>query len=99
MKLNTIDHIAIAVKNIHKSTQWYLEYFDCQVLYEDETWALLEFSNLKLALVSQQQHPPHFAINSNCPEIYGKPTTHRDGSESIYIVDPDGNSIEMIKYP
>lgn len=99
MTLDTIDHIAITVENIHKAKHWYLEQFSCQVIYEDDTWALLAFSNLKLALVNQQQHPPHFAINSNIPESYGKPTTHRDGSESVYIIDPDGNSIEMIKYP
>lgn len=99
MKLDTIDHIAITVENIHSSTQWYREHLNCQILYQDETWALLEFSNLKLALVSPQQHPPHFAICSDHPERYGKPTSHRDGSESVYVVDPDGNSIELIKYP
>jgi catechol-2,3-dioxygenase len=99
MKLDNIDHIAVTAKNIKNTTQWYLEHFGCSVLYEDETWALIKFGNLKLALVNQNQHPPHFAIRSDTPEDYGHPVTHRDGSESVYITDPDGNAIEMIRYP
>lgn len=98
MKLDTIDHIAITVTNIKDSVDWYLEQFHCRVLYQDNTWALLEYNNLKLALVIDREHPPHFAIISETPEQYGRLSKHRDGSHSVYIEDPDSNHIEMIKY-
>ena len=31
--------------------RWYRENFRCAVDYEDDTWALLDFANVKLALV------------------------------------------------
>ncbi|MDX2504728.1 MAG: VOC family protein [Gammaproteobacteria bacterium] len=98
MKLDTIDHIAITVTDIKVSVDWYLRQYHCQVLYQDNTWALLEYHNIKLALVIDREHPPHFAIISETPEQYGPLTKHRDRSQSVYIEDPDGNHIEMIRY-
>ena len=43
------------------------------------------------------QHPPHVAFESSEAEKYGELTPHRDGTESIYIRDPFGNTIEFIK--
>jgi len=98
MKMDTIDHIAITVANIEDSLNWYRQQSQCQILYHDNTWALLEYHNIKLALVIDREHPPHFAMISEKPEQYGPLTKHRDGSLSVYIEDPDGNHIEMIKY-
>ena len=49
-KLDHIHHIAIPVPNIAKALEWYTSRFNCEVEYVDETWALLEFANTKLAL-------------------------------------------------
>ena len=49
-KLDTIDHIAIQTKDIKESVAWYTRTFTCDVIFQDETWALLEFNNIKLAL-------------------------------------------------
>ena len=46
MKLDEIDHIAIQVKDINKSLNWYLENFNCKKIYSDKTWAFIEFNIL-----------------------------------------------------
>lgn len=97
--MDTIHHIAIQVNNIPDTLEWYKNRYEVKVAYADETWALIQFSNVALALVLPNQHPPHFAITSDHAERYGPLKTHRDGTASIYIQDPAGNNIEMIRLP
>ena len=92
--MESIDHIAIVVTNIKNAVNWYTKNRDCEVIYQNETWADLQFENIKLALVLPQDHPPHIAFIDE--SIEG--TEHRDGSESIYEHDTFGNIIEKIKY-
>lgn len=58
---------------------------------------MIKFENVSLALVLPDQHPYHFAITCEDAEKYGTLTPHRDGTESIYIKDPDGNHVELLK--
>ena len=97
--MDKIDHIAIQTTNIQKSVKWYKNMFKCKVTFQDETWALIEFKNTKLALVIPEQHPPHIAVKRENLEEYGAPIKHRDGSESVYIDSPDMNTFELIRYP
>tara|TARA_X000000368_G_scaffold359232_1_gene302466 strand:- start:163 stop:459 length:297 start_codon:yes stop_codon:yes gene_type:complete len=97
--MDKIDHIAIQTKNINESVNWYTKIFSCDILFQDDTWALLEFNNIKLALVIPEQHPPHIAVKRKNLEKYGSPVKHRDGSESVYINSPDKNVFELIRYP
>ena len=94
--LDTIDHVAVQVLNVRKALTWYRKNFECKVLYEDSTWALLEFANTKLALVTPGEHPPHFAVVdenlANEPDL----KRHRDGIGYKYVKDPDNNFIEFI---
>jgi catechol 2,3-dioxygenase-like lactoylglutathione lyase family enzyme len=94
--LDTIDHVAVSVTDIAQSVLWYTNNFRCNVLYQDETWAFLEFANVKFALVLPEQHPPHLAFTHPEAEKFGALRTHRDGSRSVYISDLSGNSIEII---
>ena len=97
--MDKIDHIAIQTTNIQKSVKWYKDMFKCKVTFQDETWALIEFKNTKLALVIPEQHPPHIAVKRENLEEYGATVKHRDGSESVYIDSPDSNTFELIRYP
>ena len=45
-----IDHIAIPVDDIYEACGWYRAAFQAEMLYHDESWALLRFDNVKLAL-------------------------------------------------
>jgi catechol 2,3-dioxygenase-like lactoylglutathione lyase family enzyme len=100
------DHVAITSNNIADSVEWYKVRFGATVLYQDSTWAFLQFGGTKLALVSPRQHPPHVALSvkeeelENASKTAGIPIdTHRDGTKGIYIKDPSGNAVELICYP
>ncbi len=97
--LDQIHHLAIQVNDIAASVKWYTDNFKCTVAYEDDTWALLDFSNISLALIANRKHPYHFAITRDDLSPYGEPSPHRDGTTSVYIKDIDGNNVEMIKIP
>ena len=45
-QLSKIDHLAVIVKNIDQSVNYYTEKFNCEVKYQDSTWAMLKFNNM-----------------------------------------------------
>jgi catechol 2,3-dioxygenase-like lactoylglutathione lyase family enzyme len=96
-KLDALHHVAIQVKDIERALKWYSENFNAEIVYLDETWAMLRFENIYLALVIPEQHPPHIAIEHEHAEAYGSLVKHRDGTESVYINDSEGNQLEMMK--
>jgi len=93
---DTVDHVAISVQDIAASVDWYRGHFECEILYRDDSWALLQFANIKLALVLPSQHPSHLGFYSESAARYGTLKAHRDGTQSVYIEDPSGNSIELL---
>lgn len=95
-ELDSIDHVAIPVEDVASSVEWYRRSFHCEIRYQDDTWALLEFKNMRLALVIPSQHPAHLGFVSQEAENFGSLKTHRDGTRSIYINDPSGNSVEIL---
>ena len=94
-----IDHVALQVDNIYDACEWYCGHFSANVAYFDQSWALLEFDNIKLALVLPNQHKNHIAVEVN-PEKYPNLDfkQHRDGSNYHYLQDPWGNCVELINY-
>ena len=96
--LDKLHHIAISVheKSIAEVVEWYREQFRCEIVYQDETWAMLQFANVQLALVIPDQHPPHLGFETLQAEEYGELKTHRDGTRSIYISDPARNAVEIM---
>lgn len=96
MALDSLHHVAVAVKDIAQAVDWYTKTFRCMVNYQDTTWAMLEFENLKVALVLPDQHPPHLAFVSAEAEKFGTLRPHRDGTRSVYVSDPAGNSVEIL---
>ena len=96
--MKNIDHIGIQVNDIKESVDFYVKNFGCEIIHQDDTWAFLQFGNVKMALVIEDEHPYHIAFETDDKGALGG-TLHRDGSISRYIKDPSGNSIELIKYP
>lgn len=94
--LDAIDHVAITVTNIQESVSWWQNNFQCQVLYQDETWALMQFANIKLALVMPAEHPAHLSFVRSDAQNFGPPVKHRDGTFSVYSKDPFGNVCEFM---
>lgn len=95
-ELNAIDHVAVPVTDVGSAVEWYRKTFRCEVTYQDETWALLKFANIRLALVIPAQHPPHIGFVSPDAERFGTLKTHRDGTRSCYVKDPAGNDVEVL---
>ena len=95
-ELDTVHHVAIEVADVAESLRWYRERFSCEIEYKDDTWALLKFGNMSLALVTTGQHPPHIAFVTERAGEHGELKTHRDGTRSVYIDDPAGNAVELL---
>lgn len=96
-----IDHVAFVVPNITEAVEWYQSKLEIEILYQDETWAMLKVRDVKLALVLPGKHPPHFAIKSELSKFPCKESEigkHRDNSSFYYLCDPYGNAIEWINY-
>jgi hypothetical protein len=96
LSLDALHHVAIATPDIRQAVDWYTKNFHCTINYQDETWALLNFANIQLALVVPNQHPAHIAFVNPEADKYGSVVTHRDGSRSVYTTDPFGNAIEIM---
>jgi catechol 2,3-dioxygenase-like lactoylglutathione lyase family enzyme len=94
--LNAIDHVAVPVTDVRATVDWYKDKFQCEVTYQDDTWALLKFANIRLALVVPSQHPAHIGFVSPEAERFGPLKTHRDGTRSCYVTDPAGNEVEVL---
>jgi catechol 2,3-dioxygenase-like lactoylglutathione lyase family enzyme len=95
--MDSIDHVAIAVTDVAAAVDWYRRTFRCEVTYQDDTWAFLKFGNVKLALVVEEQHPPHIAFVSPDAAKFGELKPHRDGTRSVYVSDPAGNPVEIMQ--
>jgi catechol 2,3-dioxygenase-like lactoylglutathione lyase family enzyme len=100
-KAMRLDHVALNVRNIEDSASWYKEHLGADVIYNDDTWAMLQVGDSKIALTVAAQHPPHlgFAVEKLSDIPCDDPAYHRDGSAYLYVTDPDGNTIEFLYYP
>ena len=96
MTLTYVDHIAIETANVASSVSWYKNKFNCTVKFQDESWALIGFSNISLALVTPGEHPPHFAVVKKSIRSDKSLKKHRDGIGFKYVQDPDKNFVEFI---
>ena len=94
--LDSIHHVAIAVGNVGEAVNWYRKHFRCEIGYQDDSWALLQFGNTQLALVIPAQHPPHIGFIHPQAEAFGDLKLHRDGTRSCYVADPSGNPVEVL---
>jgi catechol 2,3-dioxygenase-like lactoylglutathione lyase family enzyme len=104
MELMKFDHIALKSNNIERSIKWYSKKWNAKILYQDETWGLIELSGIKIAFVTPTQHPAHICFEVNDEFIFrnlNKKTfkPHRDGSSSCYVRDLDGNFLEFLYWP
>ena len=95
--VRTFHHAAVSVDNVAVGIQWYTRTLSASVLYQDETWALLEVGDTRIALVIPEEHPPHLAFEWSGAGDFGSLVDHRDGTSSLYIEDPFGNKIELME--
>ena len=96
--MTKIDHVALTTSDPQKAAEWYCENFDATLLYSDDTWAMVQFENIKLAFVIKTQHPAHIAFEVDQFDETDRTKKHRDGSVSVYKNDPWKNIYELIQY-
>ena len=96
------DHVAIKSTDIARSVEWYMETFkNTKLVYQDNTWALINVGNASIAFVMPDQHKPHICFQlkgEHKKSYYSKYDfkMHRDKTKYCYIDDPDGNTIEFL---
>jgi catechol 2,3-dioxygenase-like lactoylglutathione lyase family enzyme len=102
------DHLAVSVESIAEALSYYQSRFpQLTVLHEDATWAYIQIDAARIAFVLEEQHPPHLAFRVSTREELERMARgdrvainlHRDGSESYYLDDPFGNTLEFVYYP
>ena len=101
------DHIAQQVPDIAEAVTWWQRTIPgTRVLFQDETWGLVEADGVKLAFVMADQHPGHLAWRVSEEELerlageHGAAISpHRDGTRSFYLQGPGGQAVEIIAYP
>ena len=89
------DHVALISRDIGVSIAWYKENIEnVEVLYEDETWALINAAGQRVAFA----HICFLIDESIAQNRFSKKKfkKHRDGTSSFYTRDPDGNIIEYL---
>ncbi len=93
--IQKMDHTAIKVNNLSEAISWYTKNLGATIDYSDDTWAMLNIADTKLALALH--HPSHIAFTVDDISYLGpNPKRHRDGSYFRYVNDPEGNTIELI---
>jgi catechol 2,3-dioxygenase-like lactoylglutathione lyase family enzyme len=97
MSKDTIDHFAIAVADLNAASQWYQTSFKCEEIYRDTKQIILQFENIKLALVLPSQERPHLAIERSDADTFGSLRDLASGVKSCFISDPTGNPVELIQ--
>ena len=95
-----IDHVAVTVTNIERSIKWYEDNLDAEVIYSDDTWAIMKAGDIKIALMIGDKHKPHIAFRVEDMHAFDQSEIgiHRDGVIYVYKEDPDGNCIEWVCY-
>ena len=93
---DSIHHIAIMVANIESSVQWYTTSFNCEVIFSNDTEAILEFENLSLHLLLPSQMPAHIAFSRDDADTFGELRENRDDTKSCFVSDPTGNPVEIV---
>jgi hypothetical protein len=101
------DHVAQQVPDIAAAIDWWREMVPgTKVLYQDDSWGMIEGGGAKLAFVSADQHPSHVAWRVSVAELESLAERldmtihpHRDGTRSFYLEAPGGQAIELVAYP
>lgn len=109
--IETLSHINMPAKNLQKAVEFYTQFLDFEVVEESSTHALVAFDNLNLKLdtaLEPYAKVPVLSflldvddftealqeIEENNVEI-AKGPFEIEGGESVYVVDPGGNLIEL----
>ena len=96
-KLQNVDHITLPVSDIQKTLHWYQTSFRCKVLEQTATRGVVQFENVRVVFVLPSQQPQHLAFERVDARDFGPLAPSDDGRLSLYVSDPAGSLVEIIK--
>ncbi len=94
--LDEIDHFAINVADIERSIKWYQNSFKCEVVFQNNTQAVLKFANVRLTLVLPSSEKSHISVYKDDAASLGTLRLRDDGLMTTFISDPTGNMVELV---
>lgn len=92
-----INHICLNVTNLDGAVKWYQTSFDCKLVSQNETSAVLRFKNIDLHLCFISQVPPHLGFIKKDAASFGELKQNQEGKKSCYVSDATGNLVEIIE--
>ena len=95
-QLNLVDHIALNVADISRAVHWYTTSFNCKLVYQNASEAMIQFGNIRLQLILPSQVPQHIALRRPDAGSFGELRESQAGFVSTFVSDPTGNMIEII---
>lgn len=95
-ELDDLHHVAISVSDLETAVNWYRTSFRCEVVLHDNQQAILQFANVRLALVLPSFQQPHLAFVRSDAATLGELRGQADGTRSTFISDASGTLVEII---
>ena len=88
--------VSLPVGDIERATRWYLEVFRCTIVRRDGERCVLDFDGVRVQLV--RRDVDHAALTLQRADVAEMGPTGRreDGVRGLHLVDPWGNTIEVV---
>lgn len=109
--IETLSHINMPAKNLQKAVEFYTQFLDFEVVEESANSAIVSFDNLHLKLDSGLEAYAKVPVLSFLLDVddftealqeieennieIAKGPFEIEGGESVYVVDPSGNLVEL----
>ena len=95
-ELTQVHHVAINVSNLAAAIKWYQTSFNCRLIHQEPRQAILQFANVKLALLLPSQEQPHVAFVKADAANFGELFPQPGDIQSTCLADPTGNLVELV---
>ena len=109
--IETLSHINMPAKNLQKAVEFYTQFLDFEVVEETPGYAMVAFDNLHLKLDTSLEPYAKVPVLSFLLDVddftealqeveennieIAKGPFEIEGGESVYVVDPSGNLVEL----
>ena len=92
---DVLHHVTVVVGDLMRAVEWYKEVFRAKLLRRDARRAVFSLGSVELHLVDERQ-PAGLTIVRRDVAAMGPSQRRPDGVRGLHLVDPWGNSIEVV---
>lgn len=109
--IETLSHINLPAKNLQKSVEFFTQFLDFEVVDDGANFTVVSFDNLNVRLDSSLEPYAKTPVLSFCLDVddftdalqeveetnieVAKGPFESSGGETVHILDPNGNLIEL----